>query len=62
MDDEVIPRDHPHYYRIKAAALAWELAQERISKSLAQAQATMREELIACDLDPNKQYRLDPKS
>lgn len=53
---------HPHFYRVKAAALAWELAQERIGRELAAAQATMKAELAACGLDPAGNYRLNDET
>lgn len=49
---------HAHYYRVKAAALAWELAQAKINAALVEARRAFEAELIACELDPAKQYRL----
>ena len=53
---------HPQYYRIKAAALAWELAQERLGRELTAAQAAMKAELAACELDSAKNYRLNDQT
>lgn len=53
---------HEHFYRIKAAALAWELAQERLGREVAMARAKMQSELAACGLDPAKNYALNDET
>ena len=53
---------HAHYYRIKAAALQWAIAQERLGRELAAAKMQMESELRACELDPSKDYRLNEQT
>ena len=53
---------HPHYYRVRAAVLEWELAQTRLGQQIATARAVFKEELRACELDPEREYFLDPKA
>ncbi len=53
---------HPHYYRVRAAVLEWELTQTRLGQQLAKARAVFKEELRACELDPEREYVLDPKA
>lgn len=50
---------HPHFYRVKAAALAWHIAQEAINRELAKAREVLSAELVACGLDPQKEYSLN---
>jgi hypothetical protein len=50
---------HPMFYRVKAAGLAWELAQQRAARILAEARAAFMREMEACDLDPLATYRLE---
>jgi hypothetical protein len=50
---------HKDFYRVKAAALAWRVAQEQCGRQLQQAQKAMQDELIACGLDPSVEYSLD---
>lgn len=53
---------HPHYYRVRAAVLEWELTQSQIGQQLARARQHFKNEIAACDLDPDREYILDPKT
>ena len=53
---------HPHYYRVKAAVLEWELTQSQIGQQLARARQHFKDEIAACDLDPDQNYILNPKT
>lgn len=50
---------HAHYYRVKAAALAWDIAQAKINATLVDARRTFEAELTACGLDAAKAYQLN---
>lgn len=47
------------FYRVKAAGLAWNLAQLQLGKALQEARDAFRAELVACGLDPDAEYRLN---
>lgn len=50
---------HPHFYRVKAAALAWEIAQTKAATAVRDAKRAFEVELTACGLDPTQTYQLD---
>lgn len=50
---------HPHFYRVKAALLQWQIAQASLKEAFDRAKTVFENELQASGLDPAKAYRLD---